>query len=151
MVRRADQSRWLGVTMSCFTSGFCAAIALLAGAGAAVAQDAAETAIILGGTGTAQGRAQRSLGSAISRSMGNAANSVQAASRRGSYQAPRRQARSRGQKDSHFMIALPADVDPLANTDATVQALGNGASIRVSGTLRRSVAASQPTVETPDE
>ena len=116
-----------------------AATILFCGAGAVVAQDAAETAIILGGTGTAQGRAQRSLGSAISRSMGNAANAVAAANanRQRTSQTPRRRARGSGKGGGHFAIALPGDVDPLAATDAPVYALGNGASIRVSGGLRR--------------
>ncbi len=107
--------------------------------GAVLAQDAAETAIILGGTGAAQGRAQKSLGSAISRSMGNAAN-VLAAQRRaqqGVPHTPTRRPHRRG--GAHFSIALPADVDPLANTDAPTYDLANGASIRVSGGLRRPV------------
>ena len=104
------------------------------------AQAAAETAIILGGTAQAQGRAQRSLGTAISRSMGNAANAV-AATNRARPQATAHRQRARGAgKAGKFAIALPGDVDPLERTDAPTYTLANGASIRVSGGLRRPVA-----------
>lgn len=110
------------------------------------AQDAAETAIILSGTGQAQGRAQRSLGQSISASMGNAANAV-AATNRARSQAPTYRPRARHSgKTGNFAIALPGDVDPLERTDAPSYALANGASIRVSGGLRRS----PPLVTEPD-
>ncbi|MGX7953730.1 hypothetical protein ACWPM1_14355 [Tsuneonella sp. HG249] len=104
---------------------------------AVAAQDAAETAVILSGTGQAQGRAQRSLGQSISASMGNAANAV-AATNRARSQAPTYRPRARGSgKAGNFAIALPGDVDPLDRTDAPSYELANGASIRVSGGLRR--------------
>ncbi len=110
--------------------------------GAVFAQDAAETAIILGGTGAAQGRAQKSLGSAVSRSMGNAAN-VLAAQQRAQRGTPHRTSRRPHRRGgANFAIALPADVDSLAGTDAPSYDLANGASIRVSGGLRRPVAPS---------
>ncbi|MCT2559374.1 hypothetical protein N0B51_10330 [Tsuneonella sp. YG55] len=113
------------------------------------AQDAAETAIILGGTGAAQGRAQKSLGSAISRSMGNAAN-VLATQRRARQGAPHRASpRPRRHAGANFAIALPGDVDPLAETDAPRYDLANGASIRVSGGLRRPLARAE-TESPPD-
>lgn len=94
-----------------------------------MAQDAAETAIILSGTAQT-GSAQRSLGRAVSGSVGNAANAVggtQSASRQRSTAPARRNSAQRSQG------AIPAGVDPLANTDAASYALDNGATIKVSG------------------
>lgn len=103
----------------------------------AAAQDAAETAVILSGTGQTQGRAQRSLGQSIARGMGAAADAVAATTRaRTPTRTQRQQARQSG-GGGKFAIALPADVDPLERTDAPVYALANGATIRVSGGLRR--------------
>ena len=102
---------------------------------AVAAQDAAETAVILSGTGQAQGRAQRSLGQSISRSMGNAADAIAATQAQSQGRTYRPRAARRGGA-GHFAIALPARVDPLENTDAPTYALANGASIRVSGGLR---------------
>lgn len=101
----------------------------------AFAQDAAETAIILGGSGASQARAQRSLGAAVSRSMGNAAIAVSVQQRR----QPRVERRARGNANGagEFAIALPSDVDPLENSDAPSYVLDNGAIIRTSGGLRR--------------
>lgn len=116
-------------------AGFCAA--------PLAAQDAAETAIILSGTGQGTGKASRSLGGSITRSMGNAANAINATNRARaqtprSYRPQARRSR-RGGGGSGFAIALPADVDPLETTDAPSYALENGATIRVSGGLRRPV------------
>lgn len=102
----------------------------------AFAQDAAETAIILSGTGQAQGRAQRSLGASISRSMGNAADAI-AATRQARAPAPTyRQRAPASPKGGKFALALPGDVDPLERTDAPQYTLGNGTTIRVSRGLR---------------
>lgn len=103
---------------------------LLLPSGAAFAQDAAESAILLGGSGTAQARAQRSLGSAIARSMGGAANAIRATSRAMPVHARHNARRER------TAIAIPGHVDPLEGTDAPTYRLENGASIRVSGGLR---------------
>jgi hypothetical protein len=109
-----------------------------------VAQDAAETAIILGGTGQVQGRAQRSLGTSIARSMGNAADAIAATSRaRPSGTVVRRHAGRSNRGAGKFAIILPGDVDPLEKTDAPSYELANGATIRVSGGMRRPVAASK--------
>lgn len=111
----------------------------------AAAQDAAETAVILSGTGQAQGRAQRSLGQSIARSMGNAADAVAATTQaRAPAPSNRRQARRSGGA-GNFAIALPGDVDPLERTDAPRYDLANGATIRVSGGLRRPIAQAEPT------
>jgi hypothetical protein len=105
-------------------------IAVCVGSGGqALAQDAAETAIILGGSGAAQGKAARSLGSAAASSMGEAANAVRPVAR----PAPAvRRSRGRDQQ----VITLAGDVDALENTGAPTYELANGASIRVSGRLR---------------
>lgn len=108
-------------------------VAICVGSGSnALAQDAAETAIILGGSGAAQGQASRSLGSAAASSIGGAAEAVRSGRESSAVirRTPARQARQ--------MIALPGDVDVLEHTDAPTYELSNGASIRVSGGLRPS-------------
>ena len=97
--------------------------------GPALAQDAAETAIILRGTGAAQGKASRSLGCAAASSMGAAANAVRPVAR------PAPVIRRSSRRDQR-VITLAGDVDALENTDAPTYELANGASIRVSGRLR---------------
>jgi hypothetical protein len=97
--------------------------------GQTLAQDAAETAIILSGTGAAQGKASRSLGSAAASSMGTAANAIRPDAR------PAPANRRSGRRDQQ-VITLAGDVDALENTDAPTYELANGASIRVSGRLR---------------
>ena len=96
----------------------------------AVAQDAAESAVILSGSAQT-GSAQRSLGRTISGSIGNAANAVGSTARasrsRGTAPRPSR-ASSRKVGGS-----IPANVDALANTDAATYTLDNGATIKVSG------------------
>ena len=98
----------------------------------ALAQDGAETAIILSGSGAAQGKASRSLGSASASNIGAAADAVRSSRdvRAVVRRAPARQARQ--------MTVLSGNVDPLENTDAPSYQLSNGASIRVSGGLRPS-------------
>jgi hypothetical protein len=105
--------------------------------GAASAQDAAETAIILSGTGQGQARAAKSLGSSAAGGIGGAANAVSITRPQGS--SPRRTGSrlSRSRQGGHFSIALPADVDSLEGTDAPAYLLNNGSTIRVSGGLRR--------------
>lgn len=95
----------------------------------AMAQDAAETAIITAGTGAPQARGARSLGSAISDSMNRAAGAIRVQSRGAPL--PRRGPASQGNPAG----TIAADVDVLENTDAPGYRLGNGATIRVSGRL----------------
>ena len=108
-----------------------AGCACLAAAAPAVAQDAAETAVVLSGSsGTA--KAGRSLGNAVSQSVNSAAGAVRASNprRRGSTRNSRRGA-SRG----------PVTIgtgDALEGTDASTYATGSGATIRVSGGFRPS-------------
>ena len=96
----------------------------------ASAQAAAETAVILSGTGQATGRASRSLGSAISGSIGAAANEIHATRNGG--QAPTVRRRRAPSSAGHV---IPPDADMLEGTDAPTYRLGNGSSIRVSGRL----------------
>lgn len=107
----------------------CAALLSVGVSGNAAAQDAAETAQILSGTGQSQGRASRSLGSAISQSM-NAARDAIATTRAAEPVTSRRRFRT-----AHEPYPIPANVDGLAGTDAPTYRLGNGSSIRVSGRL----------------
>lgn len=113
---------------------------LMAGVGLAspsLAQDAAESAVILSGTAQT-GAAQRSLGRSVSSSMGNAANAV-AAAQSARIQRPPSQSRARSVRG--YGGSIPANVDPLANTDAAIYALDNGATIKVSGTFNPGAAA----------
>ncbi len=97
---------------------------------AALAQDAAETAVILSGSAQT-GSAQRSLGRTISGSIGNAANAVGSTVRASrSRTAAQRNSRA---SSRHVGGSIPAGVDPLASTDAATYTLDNGATIRVSG------------------
>jgi len=101
----------------------------------ASAQDAAETAAILSGTGQGTGSASRSMGSAVSGSLNRASQAVQAAN--GAGQAPRGGGRERGQIRVRMGYAVTTGPDALEGTDAPTYQMGNGASIRVSGKLRQ--------------
>lgn len=91
----------------------------------ASAQDAAETAIIISGTGAPQARASRGLGSAISGAMQRSTSAIRVQPR----------GRPRGRAPQSQTGALPEGVDALEGTDAPAYTLGNGATIRVSGRL----------------
>lgn len=108
------------------TLGICAILLSVGVSNSAVAQDAVETAQILSGTGQMQGGG-RSLGSAISRSLNGAGDVIA-----GSTSAPRT-ANAGANPAIHRTDPVPANVDPLARSDAPTYRLGNGASIRVSG------------------
>ncbi len=112
----------------------------------ASAQVAAETATILSGTGQSTGSAARGMGSAVSGSMNRAASQIRAA--QSGVSVPRR-GRSRNAQAGYD---IPADADMLEGTDAPTYQLGNGASIRTSGSLRRSGAAicSENCANSPD-
>ena len=97
--------------------------------GAASAQDAAETAQILGTTGQSQVSAGRSLAKAISHGMNAAGDAIN--SRPHANHAASRHRRG----NARATYALPANVDPLANMDAPVYRLANGTTIEVSGGL----------------
>jgi hypothetical protein len=109
---------------------FGAVLLTIGWAPAASAQAAAETAVILSGTGQATGSASRSLGSAISGSINAASAQIQAARNGGSVANGGGRRRASG-----VAYAIPADVDMLEGTDAPTYRLGNGATIRVSGTF----------------
>jgi len=108
-----------------------AALLSMSMASAASAQDAAESAIILSGTGQATGSAQRGLGSSVSSSINRASNALRA-TRNARNPSGRRSSRA-----THQSHAIPAGVDFLEGTDAPTYQLGNGSSIRVSGGLRQ--------------
>jgi hypothetical protein len=110
-------------------AAICAAVLSVGVSCNALAQDAAETAIILSGSGHSQGGAARSLGSAISGSMDRAAATIEA-SRGGPYPANRR-----GAGTAHAPYVILGKGDPLAGTGEPTYRLSNGASIRVSGRL----------------
>ena len=112
-------------------AGAVGALALVPGA--AVAQDAAESALILGGTGQATGSAQRNLGRSITGSI-NRASSAISTTRQARAVRPRAPSRSRGGSSGGY--AVPAGVDALEGTDAETYDLANGNAIRVSGGFR---------------
>ncbi len=96
---------------------------------AAQAQDAAESAIIMSGS-SQTGKAQRSLGNAISNSVDRASNAIAAANaQRG------RNVQRRANGSVLVGASLPAGVDPLEGLDATTYQLGTGSSIRTTGRI----------------
>lgn len=95
-----------------------------------MAQDAAETAVILSGT-SGQGKAANTLGGAINGSLRNAASAV---SQSGAPSGPNRAAPRRGSTQAaNGAIVLEEGVDALEGTDAAEYHLGTGTSIKVSG------------------
>lgn len=95
----------------------------------APAQDAAESAMIMSGS-SQTGKAQRSLGNAITNSVNRASNAIAATN---AQRRARVQRRANGAV--HIGGSLPAGVDPLEGTDATTYQLGSGASIRTTGRI----------------
>jgi len=115
---------------------FGAALLAIGAADDAAAQDAAESAIIMSGTGQTVGKAQRGLGASVANSMNSAQRAItsgrplgRAKNRRGS----RKRSRARGARGAY---RIPAGVDFLQGIDAPTYQLGNGSSIKVSGGLR---------------
>ena len=100
-----------------------------------IAQDAAETAVILSGT-SGQAKASRSLGSAVNKSMNSAASSVRASTANRS----RGNAR-RNRRNAPSVVSVIGTGDALEGTDASAYAVGSGATIKVSGSFRPSAAA----------
>lgn len=107
-----------------------AGTALVTVAAPVSAQDAAETAVILSGTSAPQARAAQGLGNAVRGSINSATATIRTIPRAQPRGAPRS-----GNASPVAVGALPADSDPLENTDASAYRLGNGATIRVSGRL----------------
>lgn len=104
----------------------------------ASAQDAAETAVILSGTGAGQAQASHALGDSISNSINSAADVVRSSQRGGSSGGARaRRGNSGGSRNGSIVIGTG---DPLEGTDASSYTLGNGTGIKVSGRLRPSMA-----------
>ena len=98
---------------------------------AAPAQDAAEAAVILSGTGQPTGRASRSLGSAVSSGINAAA--AQIAATRGGSPPPERRRRTLAPAQGAQVVRASGNV--LEGTGAPTYRLGSGATIQVSGTL----------------
>jgi hypothetical protein len=94
------------------------------------AQDAAETAVILSGSGQTTEAGSRSLGGAIGGAMGRASAAINNSNQRTTARNRSRQVR----QDA----AIPADIDALEGTDAASYQMDNGARISVSGGLRPS-------------
>jgi len=99
-----------------------------AGALPAFAQDAAETATITAGTAAPTARGGRTVGSAVSGGMGRVANSIRSGG------SGRRSERSKGANGG----VVIGTGDPLEDSNAPVQELDSGASIRTSGGFRPS-------------
>jgi hypothetical protein len=110
--------------------------ATLAGAipATAMAQDAAETAVIMSGT-AGQAKANRSLGSAVSKSINSATSIVQSSTpKRSRAPAPRRRSNTRS------VVSVIGTGDALEGTDASAYQVDSGATIKVSGGFRPSAA-----------
>lgn len=113
---------------------FLAAVATMLAVGVfhpAAAQDAAETAAILGGAGPSHSGAS-SLSAAISRTFENAGNAFRAPSARPvSHRAAYRPARPRAV--AHAVADARESGDPFEGTGAPIYRMGNGASISATG------------------
>ncbi len=115
-------------------AGLAVLVAATAIATPALAQDAAETAVIMSGTGANQAKASRSLGSAISQSVNSSADVV-----RQSGPAPRRSNTRRNRRGNvPSAPTVIASGDALEGTDASAYRVGSGATIKVSGGFRPS-------------
>lgn len=122
--------------MKCKKSAGLIAIAIgLAASGSAIAQDAAETAVILSGS-SGQGKAANSLGNAVRGSVNSAANTIRSTPRK-----PNRAATRRNNRRGPVQIQTIPSNDPLEDTDATRFQTGSGATISVSGRMRPSATA----------
>lgn len=98
----------------------------------ALAQEAGESAVLNAGT-AGQVSAERSLGSAMSRSISGAANAVAMA--QGGQSPVRHMANFRA---GHPSYTIPPNIDPLAQTDAPTYRIATGAVMRVSGGIQPS-------------
>ena len=114
-----------------------AAMAFALWSAPASAQDAAESAVILGGTGEATGRASRDMGTAVRGGIDRASGALQATrsgrARAGRYDGADSGTSTTTVRGSAEGYRIPAGVDALELTDAPRFQLGNGSTIRVSG------------------
>ena len=92
-------------------------------------QDAAETAVILSGSGQTTEAGSRSLGGAIGGAMDRASATINS---------NRRSPSRNGSREVRQDAAIPAVIDALEGTDAASYQMDNGARISVSGGLRPS-------------
>lgn len=117
-------------------------IGALAFAAPAAAQDAAETAVILSGSGAAQSRAGGAMGSAISGAMNRAAGNISGTA------SPRQSHRKKARGSAAVGGEVPAGVDPLEGSDAETLTTDTGATVSVSGGFRPSARAREPQATT---
>ena len=106
------------------------------GATPVLAQAAAEEAVVLSGTSAGTGRASSDLGNAVSGSINSATRQIRAIPRGAAGRSNQRR-----RSGASGVGTLPANSDPLVNTNAPAYRLDNGATLRVSGGLRNSAAA----------
>lgn len=114
------------------------AIALFA-AQPCLAQDAAESAVILSGTGSGTGAAARSVGEASAGAINNAAGAINATQRARRTATSRRSSRGAGRPasagTSTGYTITAGNIDPLEYFRVPTFELANGSELRVSGTL----------------
>lgn len=120
---------------------------LLALASPALGQAAAETAIILSGTGQGTGEASRRIGAAAAGGIGRASDAIAATNARA--RARGGSARRGGSGQGGFVIT-GGNADALEGTDAPLVQTGSGASIRVSGRLIPAAVPAKPPAPAPE-
>lgn len=116
---------------------FAASLAGLAVATPCAAQDAAESAAILSGTGQGTGAASRSLGDATTGAIGGATNAIRATrSGRAARASSGNSGNSRGGRNPASVgYAIPANIDPLDKFAVPTYRLRNGLQLRISGSF----------------
>ncbi len=118
--------------------GALAVLAVLAAAQTALAQDAAESATILSGTGQGTGAAARDMGGAVRDSISGAADAI-AATRSARSNASGSGSSSRGSSSRSSGAStgywITSDVDALEGFAVPTYRLNNGAILKVSGIL----------------
>ena len=125
-----------------------AALPVLLGlASPALGQAAAETAIILSGTGQGTGEAARSVGGAAAGGIGRASDAIAATNARA--RARGGSARRGGSGQGGFVIT-GGNADALEGTDAPFVQTASGASIRVSGRLIPAAVPAPPKPPAPE-
>ncbi|WP_338244053.1 hypothetical protein [Aurantiacibacter hainanensis] len=103
-----------------------------------LAQDAAESAVILSGTGERTGAAARSVGEATAGAINSAAGAINQTRRGGAASPARSAAGASGSASAGYSVGYTiaaGNVDPLEYFRVPTFKLGNGSELRVSGTL----------------
>jgi hypothetical protein len=100
------------------------------------AQDAAESAVIYSGTSQGVGASSRSLGGAAAGAIGRATEAIRASRPpNGNGSSARATRQGGGARHSSVVYAIASNVDPLEYYAVPTYRLGNGRTLRVSGTL----------------